>query len=42
VDCRKVIAMLTGHGPFKAHLAKMGHVDIAGIMCRHCGQDEDK
>lgn len=37
---RLVVAMLTGHGPFKAHLAKMG-VGPQDTACRFCEEEEE-
>lgn len=33
---RAVTALLTGHGPFRDHLAKMG-LNVDSILCRKCG-----
>lgn len=37
---RAVAAMLTGHGPFSAHLAKMG-IEVATTVCRFCAEVEE-
>lgn len=33
-------ALLTGHGPFRAHLARLG-VATENTSCRHCGMEEE-
>lgn len=37
-DVRLVCAMLTGHGPFRQHLATIG-VQIEGVLCRFCEEE---
>lgn len=38
-DIRNVVAMLTGHGPFRLHLSRLGVVDQT--MCRFCGEIDE-
>lgn len=39
-NARIVVAMLTGHGPFRAHLEKIG-VNVETVNCRFCEQDAE-
>lgn len=37
---RAAVALYTGHGPFRAHLMKMG-VPTDDVRCRYCGQEQE-
>lgn len=37
---RSVTALLTGHGPFRKHLVKLG-VDLTSTLCRFCEEEDE-
>lgn len=39
-DVRMVCAMLTGHGPFRKHLARIG-VQTENVCCRFCEEEDE-